>query len=320
MSINPTPYPLTTYPSSPLWQLTPVSSNSSLGWAPSCTASDCIPTASWSTGTVNSTITYMYYALGHTIFGKVDGDMKLQLIRNGKEEAINPSGDILFTTPGDAAKSDDDLHQNLTIKVIEASNGARLTVNKAFINGSSFVTDPFPSDRWTLASNDGALKYTGFVQQQATTGLPSPTTYVSSAVGDKVFMQYNGSAFTIYGPCGPSNGLMRVIIDGKEDTTNTTKPFQSDDCLLYQSPGMSSNNLHTLEIDNVDGRTLAINHIEFFRILINGNSSGATMTGAKIVGIVIGVIVGVAALIILYSTRSRKSRQKINNSWKIFCS
>ncbi|CAE6463129.1 hypothetical protein ACGC1H_002126 [Rhizoctonia solani] len=319
MSLHGTPYPITTYPSSPLWQLTPASSNSSSGWVPSCTNSDCIPTASWSTGTVNSTLTYMFYAYGHTIYGKVDGDMKLQLIRNGNEEPINPSGNILYTFPG--KPGDDDLHQNLTFKVIEASNGARLTVNKAFINGSSYAADPFPSDQWTLASNDGALQYTGFVQKQASAGLQlvSPTTYVSSAAGDKVSMQFNGSALTIYGPCGPSSGLIRVKIDGREETTNTTKPLQSDDCLLYQSPGFPIHGFHSFELENVDGRTLAVNRLEFFRVLVNTQVRGSTMAAGKIAGIVIGVIIAVAALIILYSTRTKKSRQKINNSWKVFC-
>ncbi|EUC55309.1 transmembrane protein, putative [Rhizoctonia solani AG-3 Rhs1AP] len=320
MSLDGTPYPITSYPSSPLWQLTPVSSNSSAGWAPSCIASDCIPTASWSTGAVNSTLTYMFYAFGHTIYGKVDGDMKLQLIRNGNEEPINPSGGILYTFLGNPR--DDDLHQNLTFKVIEASNGARLTVNKAFINGSSYAAQYFPSDEWTLASNDGALQYTGFVQQQATAGLQqvSPTTYVSSAAGDKVSMQFNGSALTIYGPCGPSSGLIRVTIDGREDTTNTTKPLQSDDCLLYQSQGYSVNGFHSFELENVDGRTLAINRLGFFRVLVNAQIHGSTMAAGKVAGIVVGVVLAVAALIILYSTRSRKSRQKINKPWTVLCS
>ncbi|CAE6498278.1 unnamed protein product [Rhizoctonia solani] len=258
-------------------------------------------------------------AWGHTIYGKVDGNMKLQLIRNGNEEAINPSGDILYTFPGNP--TDDGLHQNLTIKVLEAANDARLTVNRAFINGSAFAAGYWPAEEWTLASNDGALKYTGFVQQQATAGLGSPTTYVSSTAGDKMSMQFNGSAVTIYGPCGPSSGLMHVNIDGQQDTINMTKPFQSDDCLLYQSPGIPASSIHTLEIDNVDGRTLAVNRLEFDRVLIVGNARTqvATLAGAKIAGIVVGVIVGVAALIILYSSRSSKSRKKFNKSFKVFC-
>lgn len=245
--------------------------------------------------------------------------MKIQLIRNGQEESVNPSGDILWTFPG--LPTDQFLHSNITIKVLEARNGARLTVDKAFINGSSFGDGDWPSEQWTLPSDDGAFKYTGFSQQQATAGLGSPTTYVSSTAGDKVALQFNGSAFTIYGPCGPSNGLMRVNFDGSENIINTTKPIQADDCLLYQSPGFQALNFHTLEIDNVDGRTLAVNRLEFFRVLTIAapRLSRANQMGAKIAGIVVGGIIAVAGLIIFYSTRSRRVRQKINNSWRVFC-
>ncbi|EUC54524.1 P12 domain protein, putative [Rhizoctonia solani AG-3 Rhs1AP] len=319
MSYPSLPFPITSYPTSPLWQLTPLSSNSSTGWAPNCTSSDCVPTASWSTSVVNSTLTYTFYAWGHTIYGKVEGDMKLQLIRNGNEESINPSGDILWTFPG--LSTDEFLHSNITIKVLEAGNGARLTVNRAFINGSTYGDSDWPTEQWTVPSNDGALKYTGFSQQQATAGLGSPTTYVSSAAGDKVFMKFNGSAVTISGPCGPSNGLMRINLDGSENIINTTKPFQSDDCLLYQSPGFPALNFHTLEIANVDGRTLAFNRLDFFRVLTIATPRGArtNQMGAKIAGIVVAVIVVLAGLIVFYSTRSRRARQKINNSWKVFC-
>ncbi|KAJ1307100.1 hypothetical protein OPQ81_001218 [Rhizoctonia solani] len=258
-----TPYPITSYPSSPLWQLSPVSSNSSLGWAPSCTSSSCLPTASWSTGAVNSTITYMFWAWGYTVNGTVEGNMKIQAIRDGQEEVLNPSGDNLFTYPG--LPGDLWTQHNLTFKVLEASPGSRLTINKAHINGSSFSDAVNPYTIWTLPSNDGAFHYSGFVQQPAASELPSPTTYVSSTAGDQASMQFNGSAFTIYGPCGPSSGLMRVKIDGKEETINTTKPFQSDDCLLYQSYSFQATFLHTLDIQNVDGRTLGLNRVEFFR-------------------------------------------------------
>ncbi|CUA68387.1 hypothetical protein RSOLAG22IIIB_07905 [Rhizoctonia solani] len=319
MSYPSLPFPITSYPISPLWQLTPLSSNSSSGWAPNCTSSDCVSTASWSTGVVNSTLTYTFYAWGHTIYGKIDGDMKIQLFRNDKEESINPSGDILWTFPG--LPTDEFLHSNITIKVLAASNGARLTVNKAFINGSTYGDSDWPTVQWTIPSNDGSLKYTGFSKQQATAGLGSPTTYVSSTAGDKVSMQFNGSAVTLYGPCGPSNGLMRINLDGSENIINTTKPFQSDDCLLYQSPGFPALNFHTLEIDNVDGRTLAVNRLEFFRVLTiaTARNAKANQAGAKIAGIVVGVIVVIAALIVFYSTRSRRVRQKISNSWKVFC-
>ncbi|CAE6449568.1 unnamed protein product [Rhizoctonia solani] len=312
MSFPYTPYPITTYLSSPLWQLSPVASNISSGWVPSCTSSNCVPTASWSTGAVNSSLTYMFYAWDLILNGTIEGDMKLQVIRNGKEETLNPSGDSLFTVHG--LPTDQLLHQNLTITVLEASTGARLTINQAHLNASSYDTR-----QWSIPSNDGAIQYTGFTQQQAAEGLVSPTTYVSSAAGDKMTMQFNSSAMTIYGPCGPSSGLMRVKIDSRlDETINITKPIQSDDCLLFQSSGLPADFLHSLEVENVSGGTIAVNRMEFFRIVTFTNPRGYKNAG-MIAGIVLGVLLGIAGLVILYSTRSRKVRQKINNSWKIFC-
>ncbi|CAE6449678.1 unnamed protein product, partial [Rhizoctonia solani] len=273
MSFPYTPYPITTYPSSPLWQLSPAASNISSGWVPSCTSSNCVPTASWSTGAASSSLTYMFYGWDLALNGTVEGDMKLQVIRNGKEETLNPSGDSLFTVHG--LPTDQLLHQNLTITVLEASTGARLTINEARVNASSFGDEIFDHHEWTIASNDGAIQYTGFTQQQAAAGLASPTTYVSSAGGDKMNMQFNGSAITIYGPCGPSSGLMRVKIGTRADETiNATKPIQSDDCLLFQSPGLTPDQLYSLEIENISGGTLAINRMEFFRIVTFAGSKG----------------------------------------------
>lgn len=114
---------------------------------------------------------------------------------------------------------------------------------------------------------------------------------------------------------------MQVTLDdGHSETINTTKPIQSDDCLLYQSPGIAVDHLRSFEMENVDGRTLALNRVEYFRIITFTNGGRSAKVGGMVAGIVLGVIVAVAGLVILYSTRGRKTRQKINNSWKIFCS
>ncbi|CAE6504453.1 unnamed protein product [Rhizoctonia solani] len=313
-----TPFPITSYLSSPLWQLSPTASNSSAGWTPSCTESNCLPTASWSTSAVGSTATYMFWAWGHSIYGTVEGNMMLQIVRNGKEESVSPSGDVIYFSPG--LPLDQYTHQNLTIKVLEASSGARLIINKAEINGSSFGDDILPKEEWKLASDNGAFQYTGFVQQAAPAGLDSPTTYVSTTAGDKMIMpQFNGSALTIYGPCGPSSGLMRVKVYEQDDVVNTTKPFQSDDCLLYQSPGFPVNRIHSLEVENIDGRTVAVTRVEFIRLITMENSHSVRNAG-MIVGISVGSALLIAILILVYSTRSRKARQKFGNFWKLLCS
>ncbi|KAH7322092.1 hypothetical protein B0J17DRAFT_772935 [Rhizoctonia solani] len=313
-----TPVPITSYLSSPLWQLSPTASNSSAGWTPSCTDASCVSTASWSTSAVGSTATYLFWAWGHRIYGTVEGNMKLQVFRNGQEESVSPSGDVIYFFPG--LPTDQYLHQNLTIKVLEASSGSRLIINKAEINGSTFGDIEVSKDEWKLATNDGALQYTGFIQKSAPAGLDSPTTYVSTTAGDKMSMpQFNGSALTIYGPCGPSSGLMRVKVYQQDDVVNTTKPFQSDDCLLYQSPGMPVDRFHSLDIENVDGRTVAITRMEFIRLNVNRQPNVVKNAGI-IVGISVGVALVIAIGILVYSTRSRKARQKFGNFWKLLCS
>ena len=123
----------------------------------------------------------------------------------------------------------------------------------------------------------------------------------------------------IYGPCGPSNGLLNVAIDGESSTVNTSTPIAADNCLLYQSKGYSALNLHQLEVTNQDGKSLGINHLQFFRVLEHTTGNSSTTPGA-IVGGVIGGIVFVALCIVLYSLRSRQTRQKINKSFTVLCS
>lgn len=128
-----------------------------------------------------------------------------------------------------------------------------------------------------------------------------------------------GSTVLVYGPCGPQNGLVSFSIDGAATSVNTSSPVAADNCLLFLSQGYSALNLHQLEITNQEGRPLSFNHLQFLRVLEHTTGSSSTTPGA-IVGGVIGGIVFVALCIVLYSLRSRKTRQKINKSFALLCS
>ncbi|CAE6464392.1 unnamed protein product [Rhizoctonia solani] len=281
-----TPFPFNVTAISPLFQLSPLSSNgTSMGWVPSCITPECMPTASWSTSAVNATLSFQYWGVGVAFDGKVQGNTTVQLVRDDVQHEWKPSGETLFNL---LSKPTDQFFQhNVTLKVIDASPNALLTVTRARVNGSSYGDFYLYTDRWVLPSNEDRLKYTGFVPQSSVAHAESSTTYVSSSAGDSVSMQFNGSALLVYGPCGPTNGLMRISIDGQQEVVNTSKPFASNDCLLIQSWGLPEV-LHELLIENVDGGKLGIDRLDFFRFQTQVIPGVRTPVSAVAVPIFIG--------------------------------
>lgn len=104
---------------------------------------------------------------------------------------------------------------------------------------------------------------------------------------------------------------MQVSISSEgTSTVNTSRPFQADDCLLFQSGGMTSTVMHNFVIENVDGRQLGINRVEFGRILVfTSRNNTANAKAGMIVGIVAGVIVIGVVLIIIYACRYRAKQR-----------
>ncbi|CAE7074152.1 unnamed protein product [Rhizoctonia solani] len=176
---------------SPLFHLSPVTpNNANLGWAPSCTTPDCLPTASWSTSAINATLSFQYWGPDLALDGSVEGSMNIQFLHNGEQPPWDPSGDTLFSFHG-SPLDNYDLH-NVTLKVLDVSPDARLTVTRARVNTSLLADVLVPVDRWIVPSNADRLKYTGFVQQasavQAKTGTSS--TYTSSTAGSSMSMRF----------------------------------------------------------------------------------------------------------------------------------
>ncbi|CAE6442364.1 unnamed protein product [Rhizoctonia solani] len=185
-----TPFPFNITPISPAFHLSPITSNISLGWAPSCETPDCIPNASWSTTAINSTLSFAFRGWDVTFDGSVKGNMSVELFFEGEQTPWNPSRDTLFSLH--SRSTDYEQQHNVTLKVLDASPDAQLTITRARVNGSSFADYYFPADRWTVPSDDDRLEYTGFVQQTSVAGAGSSTTYVSSRAGDTVAMHFNG--------------------------------------------------------------------------------------------------------------------------------
>ncbi|CAE7229178.1 unnamed protein product [Rhizoctonia solani] len=146
--------------------------------------------------------------------GSVEGNMSIQVLHNGMQTPWNPSGDTVYSLKGSPI---DGLYlQNITLKVLDAAAGARLTINKARVNGSSLSGSGSASDRWVVPSSADGLKYTGFIRHASVTS----STYLSFTAGNTASMLFNGSSLLVYGPCGPDNGRMKVTIDGLGLTCN----------------------------------------------------------------------------------------------------
>ncbi|CAE7122646.1 unnamed protein product [Rhizoctonia solani] len=306
-----TPFTFNVTPISPLFRLSPVASNindTSLGWTPSCATPDCLPTASWSTSAINSTLSFQYWGGGVALDGRVEGNMSTRFIRDGIEAARSHSGDTLFSWP------DNDLDylylHDITLKVVDASPDARLTVTRVQVNGSSLSVISESTARWIVPSNKDGLRYIGFTQQASETQTGSSTTYVSSTAGDTMSMEFNGSSLLVYGPCGPDNGLMRVSIDGEQQIVNSSKPFACSDCLLFQARGLQPNHLKRLLIENVDGKTLGINRLELFRVRLPvfaypGVADRAVAVGCGILSVFLTCMMMMAVYVIKFVKKRR---------------
>ncbi|CAE6499819.1 unnamed protein product [Rhizoctonia solani] len=310
------PFPFNVTLSSPLFDLSPVTSNVSQGWAPSCALPECMPTASWSTGSIGASLSFQFWGGDVAFDGNVTGNMSVEVFRDGVREIWNPSADTLFRSRGQAT---DDLYlHNIALRVLDSSLGSELTIKQAQVNGSSLI-DRGDSDRWTIPSNDDRISYTGFVQQ-ASAAPGSQTTYISSKPGATVSMEFNASTLLIYGPCGPTNGLMRVTINGRESTVNTSTPIPSIDCLLFQSWALTGTIMNQLLVENVNGASLGINRLHFWWGTLDYNRRDSSTT-AKTVVIVLGSVLAVGltwAGWVIFSRKSELGKKVKKNLKSLF--
>ncbi|GAB1520954.1 hypothetical protein RhiTH_004043 [Rhizoctonia solani] len=144
--------------------------------------------------------------------------MDIEICRDEIRLPWSPFGGTLASIRGGA--TDQSYLHNVTLKVINASSGAELTVTQAWVNGS------LNADRWIVLSDDTRLSYTGFTQHAGAAKAGSSTTYVSSKAGDKASMRFNASTFLIHGPWGPTNGQIKVSIDGRESTVKHLEAYR----------------------------------------------------------------------------------------------
>ncbi|CAE6531604.1 unnamed protein product [Rhizoctonia solani] len=313
MSIFPyTPFPFNVTPASPLFQLTPIASSISRGWVPSCSTPECVPTASWSTNSVGAALSFQFWGWDISFDGNVNGNMNIELLRNGIKQIWSPSGDTLFRLYGQP--SDQFYLHNITLRVLDASKDAKLTVNQARVNGSTLaaVDADFEANRWGIPSNDPRLIYSGFSQRKDSVTQNLQGVYTSSRVGDTVSMRFNASACLIYGPCGPASGLIKIIINGRESIIKTAAPFPSNDCLLFQSWGLASGAMNRLLVENVDGARLDIDRFEFWRLPLFHQEPDKTARAVTIAfGATFSLVVVWAVLVttLKHSRRAREVRQ-----------
>ncbi|KEP52010.1 P12 domain protein [Rhizoctonia solani 123E] len=313
-----TPFPFNVTAISPLFDLSPVASNdTNLGWVPSCTTPECVPTASWSTSAINSTLSFQFWGWDVAFDGNVKGNMSVKVIRDGVPAAWNPSEDTLYSARG--APTDQFYLHNITLQIIDASPDAQMTIIKARVNGSSFADNYYPTDRWEVPSNDERIERIGFDLQTSEAHPESSTTYISSRAGDTLSMWFNASTFLVYGSCGPGSGLMRVSINDQQQIVNTSKPFASSDCLLFQTHGLPIFIRHLLLIENMDGRTLGINRFEFFRFIYYKERGMSERTLAVACGTAVAAIACIT-LVVVYVWNKAKTKLgedglRVNRRW-----
>ncbi|KAF8746617.1 hypothetical protein RHS02_00699, partial [Rhizoctonia solani] len=243
--------------------------------------------------------------------------MDIEIFRDGTRLPWSPFGGTLASIRGGA--TDQFYLHNVTLKVINASSEAELTVTQARVNGSSFGDVIINADRWIVPSDDTRLSYTGFTQHPGAAKAGSSTTYISSKAGDKVSMRFNASTFLIHGPCGPANGLIKVSIDGRESMVNTSKPIASNDCLLFQAWGFPALKEHDLLIENMGGM-LGIDRLEFFWLDMFGERNSRSNADKKNVTIGVGIMIGILLVVAGLTIYFENSSKRFGRAYKVFCS
>ncbi|CAE7209364.1 unnamed protein product, partial [Rhizoctonia solani] len=220
----------------------------------------------------------------------------------------SPLEDTLFSWPDH--EIDYVYSHDITLKVVDASPDARLTVTRMRVNGSSLTPPNIPGYRWAVPNSQVKLKYTGFIQQVFNTQAESLATYVSSTAGDTMSMRFNASSLLVYGPCGPDNGLMRLILNNYHHIVNTSKPFACSDCLLFQpeARGLGKSHLRKLLIENMDGKTLGINRFELFRpIYVSSVSGMRSIAAASGMASLVVTCIMMMAVYVIKSVKNRRS-------------
>ncbi|KAF8755128.1 hypothetical protein RHS01_05462 [Rhizoctonia solani] len=306
-----TPFPFNVTPASPLFELSSIALNVSEGWVPSCSSPDCVPTARWSTSSVGAALSLYFWGEHKRRYG-------IEIFRDGTRLPWSPFGGTLASIRGGG--TDQSYLHNGTLKVINASSEAELTVTQARVNGSSLETpSSFNADRWIVPSDDTQLSYTGFTQHAGAAKAGSSTTYISSKAGDKVSMRFNASTFLIHGPCGPANGLIKLSIDGRESTLNTSEPIASNDCLLFQAWGFPALKEHDLLIENMGGM-LGIDRLEFFWLDMFGERNSRSNADKKNVTIGVGIMIGILLVVVGLTIYFKNSSKRFGRAYKVFCS
>ncbi|KAH7332707.1 hypothetical protein B0J17DRAFT_678491 [Rhizoctonia solani] len=307
-----TPFPFNVTPASPLFELSPIASNLTQGWVPSCFTPECVPTASWSTASIGATLSFEFWGWDVTFDGSIKGNMSIELLRDGVKETWDPSAETLFSFRGKL--TDDSYIHNVT-----------LTLSMHFLVANSLSTrrgltglrvgascENFDRQIWTIPSNDPRMIYSGFSEQASVAHAGSHITYMSSKAGDTVFMRFNASALLLYGSCGPTNGLMKVTLDGREFTVNTSIPIASNDCLLFQSRAAPSGVMREILIENTGDATIGINRFVFVSIYWVGPTSPSMVAQAVAIALVtvfVVVLIWAALMVSLKRSQGGKIRE-----------
>ncbi|WVQ76053.1 hypothetical protein IAR50_005690 [Cryptococcus sp. DSM 104548] len=171
----------------------------------------------------------------------------------------------------------------------------------------SFVYSP-PSS-WTFASSSySSISSNTTLSDSDLENLYNSTAHFTHSAGSKVELSFEGEALYVYGMALEGGGQGEVRLDGElQGVIDASGSWRSFSSLLYMGSGFSTG-AHTLTIISTSTRPLIIDYA-----LLSTQTSSSSSTN---LGLIIGVILGVSALLILLAAGSyvfmvhRRSRNK----------
>ncbi|KAF8713239.1 hypothetical protein RHS03_00732, partial [Rhizoctonia solani] len=294
-----TPFPFNVTPASPLFELSSIALNVSEGWVPSCSSPDYVPTARWSTSSVGAALSLYFWGWGVALEGSIKGDMDIGIFRDGTRLPWSPFGGTLASIRGGA--TDQSYLHNVTLKVINASSEAELTVTQARVNGSSFGDVILNADRWIVPSDDTRLSCTGFTQHAGAAKAGSSTTYISS----------KSRRQSIYALQCLDISYPRTMRPREWSNKGIDRRARVN--------GFPALKEHDLLIENMGGM-LGIDRLEFFWLDTFGERNSRSNADKKNVTIGVGIMIGILLVVVGLTIYFKNSSKRFGRAYKVFCS
>ncbi|KEP52490.1 putative SKG6 domain protein [Rhizoctonia solani 123E] len=200
---------------------------------------------------------------------------------------------------------------NLTIRNSDPSNQTYTEVD--FIRWTTLMPESLAETTGTIIPYSQNSYSSKNAWTENTEG--SNPSMITTTDGASVNITFNGNGIELYGKTGPAYGTFSAQVEGYDAHELNANSEQVHDTLLFRQDNLTSGQ-HTMLVTNRGTTTLAITSAKpvLWRDPSSAGSDGQSGTHststALIAGVVVGAVVGLAALVIIIIFGLRRHRRK----------